>query len=199
MSAPDPQTMAVYAARAGDYSEIHHGDATDRRLMAFLATLPEGGAVLDLGCGPGWAAARMREAGFAAAAMDASPEMARVAAERFGLSVRVAPFADLDEVAAYDGIWAHFSLLHAPRAALPGHVAALFRALKPGGRLFVAMKLGAGEGRDRLGRLYTYVGRDELEGLIAAAGFGIAAVEVARTMGFDGTPNDSAFVAARRD
>ncbi|MBK1634957.1 hypothetical protein CKO19_04340 [Rhodovulum adriaticum] len=191
--------MAIYGQKAADYSEIHHGDETDRRLSAFIDLLPAGGAVLDLGCGPGWAAARMRDAGFQVAAMDACPEMAQVAADRYGLRVRVAPFTALNDVAAHDGVWAHFSLLHAPRAALPGHFAALHRALRPGGRLFVAMKLGEGEGRDKLGRLYTYVGVDELRGLLTDAGFTIEGQEIARTMGFDGTPGESAFLTARRD
>lgn len=199
MSGVDPQTLAIYSARASDYSEIHHGDDTDRRLSAFIALLPDGGTALDLGCGPGWAAARMRDAGLKVTAMDACPEMAEVAAARHGLQVRVAPFTALDEVAAYDGVWAHFSLLHAPRASLPDHFAALHRALRPGGHLLVAMKLGTGEGRDRLGRLYTYVGADELRGLLRTAGFTVTAEEIARTMGFDGTPGESAFLTARRD
>lgn len=193
----DAQTLAIYSDKAADYSQIHHGDETDRRLGAFIDLLPPGGAALDLGCGPGWAAARMRDAGLRVAAMDACPEMAEVARDRHGLAVRVAPFDALDEADAYDGVWAHFSLLHAPRAALPGHFNAIRRALHPGGRLMVAMKLGQGEGRDRLGRLYTYVGVQELRGLLETAGFAIEAQEIARTTGFDGTPGESVFATAR--
>ncbi|TCO69970.1 class I SAM-dependent methyltransferase [Rhodovulum euryhalinum] len=199
MTAPDAQTLAVYAARARDYSELHHGPDTARRLAAFISALPPGGAALDLGCGPGWAAAAMRAAGLNVTAVDASPEMAQVARDRHGIEVVVAPFTALDAEGALDGIWAHFSLLHAPRAALPGHLAAIRRALRPGGRLALALKLGEGEGRDRLGRLYTYVGRGELTGLVTAAGFAIEAEEVAATMGFDGTECESVFLTARRD
>ncbi|MBN2907126.1 MAG: class I SAM-dependent methyltransferase [Rhodobacteraceae bacterium] len=191
--------MAVYDAKAAEYSQIHHGDATAGRLDGFVATLPPGGAVLDLGCGPGWAAAAMRDAGMAVTAMDASREMAQVARARHGLDVRVASFSELDDVAAFDGVWAHFSLLHAPRDALPAHLAAIHRALRPDGQLYLVMKLGKGEGRDRLGRLYTYVSMDELRALLTGAGFRIEAEEVAPTMGFDGTPDDSGFIRARRD
>ncbi|TCP60027.1 methyltransferase family protein [Rhodovulum bhavnagarense] len=199
MNGTDAQTLAIYAEKAADYSEIHHGEETARRLAAFIARLPEGGRALDLGCGPGWAAARMRQQDLDVTAMDACPEMAEVARARHGLPVRVAPFDALDETAAYDGVWAHFSLLHAPRAALPGHFTAIRRALRPGGHLLVAMKLGSGEARDRLGRLYTYVSAPELRGLLVSARLKIVAEETAAITGFDGTPGHSVFVTAHRD
>ena len=59
---------------------------------------------------------------------------------------------EIDGEDLYDGIWANFSLLHAPRAAFPLHLMALKRAIKPGGLLHLGMKLGEGEGRDGLGR-----------------------------------------------
>lgn len=196
MSGADAKTMAVYGARAADYATHDRGAATAGRLARFIASLPEGGSALDLGCGPGWGAAAMRSAGLRVTAMDASPEMAAEARAQYGLDVRVAPFEALEEVAAYDGIWAHFSLLHAPRAAFPVHLAALRRALRPGGRLVIAMKLGTGEARDRLGRFYSYYGRDELERLLAEAGFTVQDVEVEPSVGFDGTPGDVAVIFA---
>ncbi|SIO52179.1 Methyltransferase domain-containing protein [Rhodovulum sp. ES.010] len=199
MSGTDRETLAVYEARARDYSALHHGPETAQRLRAFVTALPRGGTALDLGCGPGWAAAEMRDAGLHVTALDASPEMAEVARARYGLAVTVAPFDALADEAAFDGIWAHFSLLHAPRAALPGHFAAIRRALRPRGLLAVAMKLGAGAGRDRLGRLYTYVGRDELRGLLTEAGFAPESEEVRMSMGFDGTEGETLYMTARCD
>ncbi len=84
---------------------------------------------------------------------------------------RLATFADLAATAQYDAVWANFSLLHAPRAALPGHLAAIRTALKPGGLFHIAMKTGTGDSRDRLDRFYTYVTPDELTALLHAAGF----------------------------
>lgn len=198
MTSSDAQTLAVYAEKAADYSEIHHGSATADRLAAFIAALPEGGTALDLGCGPGWGAAAMRDAGLSVTAMDASPEMAAVARDRYGMNVTVAPFEALTGADAYDGIWAHYSLLHAPRDALPGHLSAIRAALRPGGLLALAMKLGAGAGRDRLGRFYTYVGVEELRALLSAAGLNPQSQEVFPSMGFDGTPADCIFLTARR-
>ncbi|MEX5728402.1 SAM-dependent methyltransferase [Rhodovulum iodosum] len=196
MSGPDRETLAIYGARAAEYATHDRGAGTAGRLARFIAALPEGGTALDLGCGPGWAAAEMVRAGLDVTAMDASPAMAAQAQAQYGLEVRVAPFEALDEEAAYDGVWAHFSLLHAPRAAFAGHLAALRRALRPGGTLVIAMKLGEGEGRDRLGRFYTYYSRDALERHLSEAGFDVDTVEVAPSVGFDGTPGEVAVIFA---
>ncbi|MHC0051881.1 class I SAM-dependent DNA methyltransferase [Actibacterium sp. D379-3] len=191
MTTPDKTTIAVYDARADEYADRNMPAAVAARLADFIAALPPGGAALDLGCGPGWAAAAMRDAGLRVTAMDASAEMARVARERHGLAVTVAPFSALDAVAAFDGIWAHFSLLHAPRADFPGHLAALHRALKPGGQLLLGMKLGQGTARDRLNRFYTYYSLEELHRLVAQAGFTITGDTREVVPGFEGTPSPS--------
>ena len=79
-----------------------------------------------------------------------------------------------------------FSLLHAPRADLPRHLAAIRAALLPGGIAHVAMKLGTGEGRDRLGRFYTYLGRDELAELLTAAGLALLGERQGEEIGLAG-------------
>ncbi|ARE41008.1 Methyltransferase [Rhodovulum sp. P5] len=198
MSGTDAQTLAVYAEKAADYSEIHHGSATANRLAGFIAALPAGGTALDLGCGPGWGAAAMREAGLVVTAMDASPEMADVARDRYGLTVTVATFDALTAKDAFDGIWAHYSLLHAPRTALPRHLSAIRNALRPGGLFAVTMKLGEGEGRDLLGRFYTYVSVSDQRGLVTQAGLTVLSEEVFPSMGFDGTPTDCVYMTATR-
>ena len=166
----DPETLATYEARAGEYAARLSRDAPDADLAAFVDALPPGGRVLDLGCGPGNSAAMMRAAGLDAEAWDATPAMVRLARERHGIEARLARFDDLDAESLYDGIWANFSLLHAPRADLPRHLAAIARALRPGGRLHLGMKTGRGEGRDALGRFYAYYGVEELRGLLEGAG-----------------------------
>ena len=61
------------------------------------------------------------------------------------IDARLARFDELDAVARYDGIWANFSLLHAPRAEMPGNLARISRALRPGGWLHLGLKLGQGD------------------------------------------------------
>ncbi len=167
---PDKQTLAVYDERAAEYADFTASAVEKTALVAFIAACPAKGSVLDLGCGPGRAAGAMQRAGLQVDATDASPEMIRLARAQPGVTVRQATFGDLDAQALYDGIWASFSLLHAARSALPGHLGAIARALRPGGILMLGMKLGSGEKRDSLGRLYAYYSETELDRHLRAAG-----------------------------
>ena len=193
----DRETISVYDSQAADYAAMtdDHNRA-DPRLEAFIAACPAGGLVLDLGCGPGTSAAAMARAGLVVEATDASAEMVRMAARHPGVSARQAVFSDIDAVGRYDGIWANFSLLHAPRADFPAHLSALHRALKPGGRFMIGLKLGTGEGRDRLGRYYTYYTESELDDYLRQAGFTPVERKLGRGTGLDGSESDWISVAA---
>ncbi|WP_370073911.1 class I SAM-dependent DNA methyltransferase [Salipiger bermudensis] len=182
----DDRTLAVYAKRARDYANLQP-DAPFETLSAFIARLPEGARVLDLGCGPGHDSGHMAKAGLAVEALDASPEMVALARASHGVDARQGRFDDLDAHARYDGIWASFSLLHAPRAAMPRHLAAIVRALKPGGLLGLSLKEGTGEGRDRLGRFYTFYTEDDLRALLADVGLTIRDVTRGEGRGLDGS------------
>ncbi len=195
----DDQTLGVYAHKARDYADRFATGSPGPRLTAFIDSLPKGGRVLDLGCGPGRAAAVMKAAGLDVDAWDASPEMAALAADRFGLAVRIATFDDLDATEIYDGVYANFSLLHAPKADMPGHLAAIARALKPGGHLHLGLKTGTGEGRDSLGRFYAYYTDPELTGLLAAAGITILTRATGAEAGLGGTVDPWIILKARKD
>ena len=60
---PDPQTLKFYADNAADY--VQHATAPTPQLGSFLARLPAGGSILELGTGNGRDAAAMLAAGFA--------------------------------------------------------------------------------------------------------------------------------------
>jgi SAM-dependent methyltransferase len=179
----DRQTLTVYDAQAEAYAARRDG-WIEPGLPEFMAQLPAGGSVLDLGCGPGDSALNMQQAGFRVDAVDASAEMVK-AANALGVNARQATFDEIEGEAVYDGVWASYSLLHAPREAMPGHLARLRRALKPGGYFHIGMKLGTGAKRDPLGRLYTYYGEDELEGLLRTAGLTPVARELSSGIGLD--------------
>jgi len=193
----DPETLAVYAKQSKEYADFNKGEAArDPYLSAFIAALPVGGSVLDLGCGPGDSARIMAEGGLNVLAVDAVPEMIALARNQKNVRAQVQTFDDIDGVDIYDGIWANFSLLHAARDDLPRILLALHTALRPKGRFHIAMKLGEQTKRDALGRQYTYVTEAELCDLLASAGFTVIKTDIGRDKGLDGTYADWIAVAA---
>ncbi len=183
----DDKTIAIYDEKAQEYAELVSRGTPDAALQAFIDAVPPGGRVLDLGCGPGNSAAMMRDAGLQAEAVDASPGMVALARETYGLDARVATFDDLSGTAIYDGVWANFSLLHAPREDLPKHFDAIAEALRPGGVFHIGMKTGADMARDSIGRQYTYVTVEELHGLFSNAGFEVIKETTGEGVGLDGS------------
>lgn len=161
MSGRDADTLGFYAAEAEAYATRGQAASHDR-LATFLAALPAGGRVLELGCGGGQDSEAMLAQGFDVTPSDGSPELARQAERRLGRPVRVLLFEDIDETSAYDGIWANACLLHVPRAALPGILGRIHAALRPGGVFYASFKAGSAEGRDRFGRYYNYPSDDWL-------------------------------------
>ena len=135
-----------------DMSDLH---------ARFLRDLPDGGLLLDAGCGSGRDSKAFLALRYRVRAFDASPELARRAAELIGQTVATRTFDQVDEIACYDGIWACASLLHLPEHALPDALGRLWTALKPGGICYLSFKLGVGE-RTHNGRHFTDANEERL-------------------------------------
>ena len=194
----DRETLAVYDGASERYAKRGGAGWDYAALDAFLARLPAGARILDLGCGPGHLSAVMAERGMVPDPVDASAGMVALTRENFGLPARQATFDEIDGVGVYDAVWANFSLLHAPRAEMPGHLERLARALRPGGLIHLGMKVGEGEGRDGLNRFYTYWRVEELQAALEAAGFAVdAEVWRGRGKGLDGAPFGWCLVTGR--
>jgi 2-polyprenyl-3-methyl-5-hydroxy-6-metoxy-1,4-benzoquinol methylase len=115
------------------------------RSLADRIPVPSGGRLLDYGCGSGRFAARMRERGWNACAMDISAQAAATARRVFGLTAihgalphPAVPPGSFDAITVRE-VLEH---LHDPRAALR----ACFDALAPGGWLYVSVPNLAGWG-----------------------------------------------------
>lgn len=160
------------------------------RLTAFAELLPTGGTILEFGCGAGADSAWLIERGFAVTPTDGSAAMAREAEARLGRPVRVMRFSDLDEVAAYDGVWANACLLHVPRAELPDVLRRIRRALRDGGHFHASFKAGVEEGMDRFGRYYNRPSEEWLTESYRLAGFATPRIETASGGGYDGEPTE---------
>jgi SAM-dependent methyltransferase len=143
-------TEANLAARAALYAETTGPFAGDLALEALAEIAPV--RVLEVGCGTGWFAARVRdELGAEVVAVDQSERMAELARGR-RLDARVAdaqalPFSDR----SFDGVAANWMLYHVPDLDLG--LAEIARVLRPGGRLVAATN-----GADHLLELWELVG-----------------------------------------
>ncbi|MBO6512058.1 MAG: class I SAM-dependent methyltransferase [Roseibium sp.] len=194
----DEETIRVYDTKATDYAKRFSRDEPSGSLKGFMSCLPPGAAVLDWGCGPGMASSHLRDAGFLPDPVDASPEMVALAREHQGLPARLGTFDDPLEKAAYQGVWANFSLLHAERTDFPGHLANLHDCLQPQGILHLGMKRGSGANRDKFGRYYTFYETEELATLLQAAGFEILKVHEGEEAGLAGTVDPFVLMLSRK-
>lgn len=191
----DADTLAFYDREAAAYAARQRGAPV--RLQAFLEQLRPRARILELGCGAGQDAELMTAAGFEVTPTDGSAGLAAEAEARLGRPVRVMRFEELDEIAAYDGVWANACLLHVPEDGLADVLARIHRALKPGGRFHTGFKAGDGGGRDSLGRYYNFPDEARLRAAYAAAGdWATLTITPGQGGGFDGVMRDWLFVDA---
>jgi len=194
----DDRTLDFYARNAAQY--VRHGaEAPSPYLLSFVAALPADARVLELGSGSGRDAAFMLSQGVDIHPSDASPQLAREAERRIGRAVRLLRFNELEEVEAYDGVWASASLLHAPASELSDDLARIHRALHPSGLFVASFKAGTEEGRDELGRYYNYADAETLlTHYRTAAQWASLNIETSEGSGYDGKPTQWCWVSARR-
>jgi ubiquinone/menaquinone biosynthesis C-methylase UbiE len=147
------QTRAGYDAVASAYARVlpdtSFEAAIDLAMIDhFLARMPEGGSVIDAGCGAG----RMlrfihdHDRSLRLSGADLSPRMVAEAK-------RAAPFAELAEAnlealpfsdEEFDGVLAWYSIIHTPPHALSDVFAELRRVMRPGAALLLGYQSGTG-------------------------------------------------------
>jgi superfamily II DNA or RNA helicase/SAM-dependent methyltransferase/SOS-response transcriptional repressor LexA len=133
----------------------------------FLSKLPGKATILDAGCGSGRDAKAFHDRGHIVHAFDASAELADLASRHCGFAVATRTFSEVSDIEAYDGIWCCASLLHVPAPDMPMILGRLWRALRPGGCIYLSFKVGAGE-RLHGGRRFTDADDGILRGWLAA-------------------------------
>lgn len=187
MTDRDRLTSAFYAENAEAYAKKSREENT-ARLEKFMAALPVGGHVLELGCGGGHHSKIMLKAGFHIYPTDGSPEMARQAERHLNHPVKVMAFADLEAQSQFDGIWANACLLHVKRQELADILRRIRKALKPGGIFYASFKAGIGEGRDQFNRYYNYPTPQWLNSTYKSASWENPEIEQADGGGYDSAP-----------
>lgn len=182
----DGDTLAFYDREGAVYADWAAPKGEYAWLEKFISLTPEGGRLMDYGCGGGWAAARMLEAGRRVEAFDGSAALAEEASKLTGLNVKVMRFEAFAAVERFDGLWASFCLLHAPRRAMAENLARIALGLRPGGLLYLGLKAGSGERRDGFGRFYSYFEPEEIGALLTQAGFEDVDIREKEGGGYDG-------------
>ncbi|MEN3968888.1 class I SAM-dependent methyltransferase [Acinetobacter sp. BWR-L5] len=131
----------------------------------FVRYLPDGGNILDLGCGSGRDSLAFKKLGYQVEAIDYSEELVTKVRELTGINVRQQNFYELSELNQYDGIWACASLLHCERKRLPEVLEKILKALKVNGICYTSFKYGAGD-RYKDGRQFTDMDESQAQSLL---------------------------------
>jgi SAM-dependent methyltransferase len=148
----DPRVRTVQAGydelaqRFGEWGERIEGDPWRRFLDDLAARLPDGGRVLDLGCGNGRKLGRLAGR-FQLTGVDVSQQQLRLArAEVPGASFVEGDFAQLDfPDASFDAVVALYSITHVPREEHPALLGRIAGWLRPGGLFLASLSHVGGE------------------------------------------------------
>jgi SAM-dependent methyltransferase len=113
-------------------------------LFAELVHGAGGGPVADVGCGPGYVAGYLHDAGVDVFGIDLSPEMVAIARrDHPDVRFEVGTMTDLDLADdSVVGIVAFWSVIHVPDHAIPGVFEEFRRVLRPQGLLLIGFHVG---------------------------------------------------------
>jgi len=159
------KTIDYYNKHAEEFIALTFDVDMESLYQPFLAELPEGARILDVGCGSGRDTLAFKDKGYQVEAIDYSAELVKKAKELTGIEVRQQSFYELNESEKYDGIWACASLLHCDRDFLPEVMGHIFKALKPNGVCYMSFKYGNTD-REKDGRSFTDLNEQQAHELL---------------------------------
>jgi SAM-dependent methyltransferase len=183
MPEPIAETQQTYDRIASTYARVNGAIYPQLTTVAATLTagLAPGSVIVDVGCGPGRELGFLRSLGFRAFGVDRSE--GQLLAGGLGGVVR----GDMRwlplRTGSVDALWCQAALLHIPRAEVPAVLAEFGRVVRPGGRLYLAVAEGDGEGFEVASnygsdqrRWFTNHREPELTRLLAAVGFEVEQV-----------------------
>jgi len=180
---PITKTMSTYDQIATDYAERwQERGMLNEHMARFIELLPVGSCVCDIGCGPGFDTAILRQYGFKGIGLDRSWGMMQAGRIEHDMDL---PFVQVDMrqlplgKTAVDALWVCASLLHLPREDVAPTLLNFARILKPGGILYLSVKMGddakwmPNPYKDDLPRFFNYWLPETLDPLLAQSGLEI--------------------------
>lgn len=166
MAHADEKTLDFYEQNSLTYSTRKPRPEDEKDLERFMSELPVGAVVCDLGCGNGWAAAKLIENGFSVTAIDGSSGLVKEAKRIYGLDVSLENFDDFSYCDRFDGLWSSWALHHTTRKNFPSLLERISKGVRAGGLMFFSLKGGTSDERDERDRLYAQFSEAELREII---------------------------------
>ena len=127
----------------------------------FLKQLQPNSYILDFGCGSGRDSKYFIDNGYKVKAIDGSEEMCKFAKQYISQDVNCMKFEELNDVEAYEGIWACSSILHVEKNNLLNVLIKMINALKTNGIIYTSFKIGTGY-EIKENKYYNYLTKDEM-------------------------------------
>jgi SAM-dependent methyltransferase len=134
---------STYNKIAEDWFKDHHDDTWwQEGTEKFLAELPAGATILDVGCGAGVKSQYLANKGFRVTGVDFSEKMIEIAKrESPEIHFEVLDVYEIDRYPErFDGIFAQAVLLHIPKGRIREVLAKLKDRINPNGLLYIAVK-----------------------------------------------------------
>ncbi len=178
--------VAAYDAYAEAYRDglADRADLAAQEVEPFVAALPAGGRVLEVGSGPGYDALALEAAGLRVRRTDVSRSFVRLLREQGHDAEVLDPLTDdlTSPEGRYDGVWASASLLHVRREDLPTVLARLAEVPVPGGVLARPVAEGDGARFSTHGdvgapRHFTFWREPALRDVLEGAGWQVTTVD----------------------
>mgnify|MGYP001564142808 CR=1 FL=1 len=148
------QTNNYYQENADTFIQATLEIDMDSMYEKFIPLLPEGGKILDAGCGSGRDSLYFKNKCFNITAIDSCQEFVKFTSEYAGVEAFCIPFNEITFNNEFDGIWACSSLLHLSHNELTDVFKKLSKALKTNGVIYASFKYGNFSG-ERNGRIFT--------------------------------------------
>ena len=154
-------TLEYYNQNAKIYCEQTLIGNLQENYNKFLEHLQPNAYILDFGCGSGRDSKYFLDNGYNVKAVDGSIEMCKLASKYINQDVTCMKFEELNDINAYDGIWACSSILHIEKENLSDILIKMINSLKVNGIIYTSFKIGTGY-EIKEGKYYNYLTKDEM-------------------------------------